>query len=115
MYDMLNMHKSAPSRELWKHKVGLQNGSELPISFQDTKSTRYNSSVNQVFRDMHGFIIVCDITNLQSLRDVPQWLQQIESKADVTQGRQVTVFVNKVETMLSDHSGESGVMHSASS
>ena len=49
---------------------------------------------------MHGFIIVCDITNLQSVRDVPDWLEQIERKADVVQGRQVTVLVNKVETLV---------------
>ena len=41
---------------------------------QDTKSQSYKTSVTQVFREMHGFIIVCDITNLQSVRDVPDWL-----------------------------------------
>ena len=44
------------------------------MTLHDTKSQSYKTSINQVFRDMHGFIIVCDITNLQSVRDVPDWL-----------------------------------------
>ena len=82
------------------------------MTLHDTKSQSYKTSINQVFRDMHGFIIVCDITNLQSVRDVPDWLQQIEHKADVVQGRQVTVLVNKIETLIQDSSQSqvSGVM-----
>ena len=104
MYEMLNMHKSSPTREIWKHKVELHDGSQLPLTLHDTKSQSYKTSINQVFRDKHGFIIVCDITNLQSVRDVPDWLQQIERKADVVQGRQITVLVNKIETLIEDKS-----------
>jgi len=66
---------------------------------------------------MHGFIVVCDITNLQSIRDVPDWLAQIEHKADVTLGRQIAVFVNKIETLLSNNGSdtESSVMGYAES
>ena len=53
---------------------------------------------------MHGFIIVCDITNLQSVRDVPEWLKQIESKADVTEGRRVTVLINKIDSLINSDS-----------
>ena len=75
MYEMLNMHKSTPTRELWKHKVEISDGSEITVKFHDTQSPRYDASIKQMYRDMHGFIIVCDITNLQSLRDVPQWIK----------------------------------------
>ena len=57
---------------------------------------------------MHGFVIVCDITNLQSVRDVPEWLRQVERKADVTEGRQVTVLINKIDSLISDDSAVSG-------
>ena len=63
---------------------------------------------------MHGFIIVCDITNLQSIRDVPEWLKQIERNSDVTEGRQVTVLVNKMESLISlNSSAISGQMQFA--
>ena len=55
--------------------------------------------MSQLYRDMHGFIIVCSITDLQSVRDVPFWLEQIELKAQVAEGRQTFVLVNKIELL----------------
>ena len=48
---------------------------------------------------MHAFILVCDINNCQSLRNVPDWLKQIEERAQITDGRQVMVLVNKIDTL----------------
>ena len=48
---------------------------------------------------MHGFILICDVTNLSSLREIPDWLQQIETKAQVSEGRQVIVLVNKIDVL----------------
>ena len=48
---------------------------------------------------MQGFIVVCDISNLSSVREVPSWLQQIEARAQVGEGRQVMGLVNKIDTL----------------
>ena len=49
---------------------------------------------------MHGFIIVCDVTNLQSMREVQGWLETIENRAQITDGRQTMVLVNKIDTLM---------------
>ena len=61
---------------------------------------------------MHGFIVVCDVTNLKSVRQVEGWLSLIESRAMVTEGRQVMVLVNKMDTLgrNTKNSVDSGVM-----
>lgn len=99
MCDMLNLHNSM-NQEMWNHKLSIGDGNEIPVTLYDTKNSRCTSTINQLFRDMHGFIILCDINNLQSVREIPGWLQQVESRAQITDGRQVTVLVNKIESLL---------------
>ena len=67
--------------------------------------------MSQLYRDMHGFIVVCSITDLQSVRDVQFWLEQIEHRAQVSEGRQTFVLVNKIELLdiaSSDSMSEEG-------
>lgn len=80
MYEMLNLHKSV-DKEMSKCKLELTSGDKIPVTFYDTRTAHYSSSINQLYRDMHGFIVVCDITNLQTLRDVPNWIREIEQRA----------------------------------
>lgn len=71
------------------------------LSQFDTQGQIATAVVNQIFREMQAFVIVCDIENLQSIRDVPQWLSTIEQKEGLADGRQAMVLVNKIETLYS--------------
>ena len=63
MCDFLNLHNSL-NQEIWNHNLSLDDGNAIPVTLYDTKNSRCTSTINQLFRDMHGFIIVCDINNL---------------------------------------------------
>ena len=91
-----------PYLEQWQHRLEISKGNSIAVTFNDTRGADCTSTVRQLYRNVHGFIIMCDITNLASLRNIPAWLAQIEQAADVTAGRQVCVLVNKIETLLLD-------------
>ena len=52
---------------------------------------------------MHGYIIVCDVMNLQSMRDVPKQLKMIYDRSHIKE-QVVAVFANKIELLDDENS-----------
>ena len=77
----------------------------------DTKGTHADSPLNQFYRDMHGYIVMCDVVNMVSMRDVPKQLKTIYDRTHI-KDPVVTVFVNKVEVLDDRSNSESSLMTS---
>ena len=82
----------------------MQLNETIEVVFWDTRSTQGSLALNQYYRDMHAFIVMCDVQNLSSIRNVPLWLDAIYERSNVINGRQILVLVNKIETLQDDES-----------
>lgn len=65
MYAMLGLQQ-AFHQDITRHelKLGGDDDQRIPVQFYDTKGAHFSSSLNQLYREMHGFIVMCDVTNL---------------------------------------------------
>ena len=52
--------------------VSIQSNLNLTTIQFDTKGTHAESPLSQFYRDMHGYIVMCDVMNMQSMRDIPR-------------------------------------------
>ena len=54
------------------------------------------SANNQIYRQKHAFLVLCDISDAASISSVTQWLKEIEERSN-TQDPVVMVLANKCE------------------
>ena len=62
----------------------------------DVKGHNVRSSSNQIYRNMQGFIVMCDLSDEQSVKMVPSWIQMIEERSTVHE-RVIMVLANKCD------------------
>ena len=63
---------------------------------QDTRGYASNSAIMQIYRDKQAFIVICDISDEESLNSVPEWIHQIKECANVSDYI-IMVLANKCE------------------
>ena len=61
---------------------------------EDTQATM--SANNQIYRNKHAFLVMCDISDDQSLKSVKLWLKEIEARASINDPV-IMVLANKCE------------------
>ena len=74
----------------------------IEVVFWDTRSSQGSLALGQYYRDMQAFVVMCDVQNLSSIRNVPLWLEAIYERSNVLNGRQILVLVNKIETLTEE-------------
>ena len=52
----------------------------------------------QFYRGKHSFIIMCDLSDEQSVKTVPCWIQEIENRAN-TEDLVIIVLANKCDLL----------------
>ena len=88
-------------------RESVQLSETIEVVFWDTRSTQGSLALNQYYRDMQAFIVMCDVQNLSSIRNVPLWLDAIYERSNVLNGRQILVLVNKIETLQDEEESAS--------
>lgn len=57
-----------------KYTLNASDDSEVNVIFQDTRGYASNSAIMQIYRDKQAFIVICDISDEESLNSVPEWI-----------------------------------------
>jgi GTPase SAR1 family protein len=68
---------------------------------EDTQATM--SANNQIYRNKHAFLVMCDISEEQSIDSVKQWLKEIEARASINDPV-IMVLANKCELEIDQKS-----------
>jgi len=68
----------------------------LPYCLYQIDLHRYRSLTTAFFRDAMGFLLLCDITNEQSLVNLRNWMIQLQTHA-YCENPDVVLCVNKVD------------------
>ena len=67
----------------FKIKTFLLEGQTVKLQIWDTAGQeRFKTITSSYYKGAHGIIIVFDITDEQSFKDIPTWLEEVESHAD---------------------------------
>ena len=61
------------------------------------------SANNQIYRQKHAFLVLCDISEESSINSVTQWLKEIEERSN-TSDPVIMVLANKCELEIDQKS-----------
>ena len=86
-----------------KSKIIRANGQNVKVVLKDSAGQeRYKAITKPLYRNAKGVILVCDITNKQSVQDLPKWEEEALVNGPV--GMQFVVVANKCD-LASGNSG----------
>lgn len=56
------------------------------------------STISQFYRNKHGFIVICDLSDEASLKDVPFWITEINERSNIL-NPVIMVLANKCDLL----------------
>ena len=64
----------------------------------DTKGHLVKSTISQFYRNKHGFIIMCDLSDEDSVKNVPMWINEINERSTI-RDHVIMVLANKCDLL----------------
>lgn len=90
------------SQDMIKHRLITSNNESMKVMFFDTKGHNVKSSLKQFYRNKQAFVVMCDLTDEDSILSVTSWIEEIGQQANI-RDNVIIVLANKYDELENEN------------